>query len=107
RHIDKTEPHAIFFQECEAQIDGDSAALLFRKTIRMRSGQRFNQRRFPVIDVTGRANNYAFHLSGHDSNGRTVLPLWMLLEERIGGQTAETILRRRFRRRWIARPHAE
>src|SRR5438552_10624607 len=36
-----------------------------------------------------------------------VAPLWMLLEERIGGQTAATILRQRFRRRWIARPRAD
>src|SRR5207248_1872739 len=36
-----------------------------------------------------------------------VAPLWMLLEERIGGQTAETILPRRFRRRWIARRRAD
>src|SRR5947208_8940093 len=36
-----------------------------------------------------------------------IAPLWMLLEERIRGQTAATILRRRFRRRWIAPRRAD
>src|SRR5260370_36758419 len=36
-----------------------------------------------------------------------LLPLWMLLEERIGGQTAQTISRRRFRLRSIARRRAD
>ncbi len=42
RHIYKTETHTIFFQKCEAQINGDSAAFLFGETIRMRAGQSFN-----------------------------------------------------------------
>jgi len=44
RHVHKTEAHAIFFQKSETQINRDSAALLFRKTIRMRASQRFDQR---------------------------------------------------------------
>ncbi len=64
RHIHKTEAHAILFQERKTQINRDSAALLFRKTIRVRSGQRFDQRGFPVIDVPGRANNDALHRNG-------------------------------------------
>src|SRR5438132_1574471 len=73
----------------------------------MRSGQRFDQRGFPVIDVAGRANNYALRRGSHDSNRRTRLPLSMLLEERIGGQTGATISQRRFRRRSLARRRAD
>ena len=66
RHIHKTEAHAIFFQECKTQIDRDSAALLFGQTIRVRSGQRFDQRRFAVVDVPGGANNYALRRNRHE-----------------------------------------
>jgi len=48
RHIHKTEAHAIFFQESEPEINRDSAALLLGQPIRMRAGQRFDQRRFAV-----------------------------------------------------------
>src|SRR5260370_6370504 len=64
RHVYQSEPHTRFFQECKAQSNRDSAALLFRKTIRVGAGQRFDQRGFPVIDVPGRANNDALHRSG-------------------------------------------
>jgi len=47
------------------QINRDSAALLLGETIRVRSGQRFDQRRFAVVDVPGRANNYALRRSRH------------------------------------------
>src|SRR5258708_32748469 len=84
-----------------------SAALLFGKTIRMRPRQRLDQRGFAVVDVSGCANNNALHCSGHIRMGEILLPLWMLLEERSGGQTAATILRRRFRQRWLARRRAD
>src|SRR5260370_17443362 len=64
RHVHKTEAHAILFQERKTQINGDSAALLFRKTIRVRASQGFDQRGFAVIDVPGRANTDALHRSG-------------------------------------------
>src|SRR5260370_42605082 len=33
--------------------------------------------------------------------------LWMLLEERIGGQTSQVTSRRRFPRRWLAPPRGD
>jgi len=55
-----------FFPESETQINRDSSALLFRKTIRMRSGQRLDQRGFSVVNVPGRANNYVLHGNRHE-----------------------------------------
>src|SRR5712692_4535788 len=42
-----------------------------------------------------------------DAGARNFAPSWMLLEERIGGQTAEATSRQRFRRRWLARRRAD
>src|SRR5258708_9137692 len=65
RDIHETETDAIFFQERKTQINGDAAAFLFSKTIRVGARQRFNQRRFAMVNVPGGANNHALHCGGH------------------------------------------
>src|SRR5205823_3412250 len=56
RHIHETESDSIFFQKSKTQINRDSAEFLFSQTIWMRAGQRFDQRRFAVVDEIGRAH---------------------------------------------------
>jgi hypothetical protein len=41
----------------EAEIDGDAAALFFFQAIGIDPGERADQRRLPVIDVSGRADD--------------------------------------------------
>jgi hypothetical protein len=60
RHVDKSKADAAFFQEREAQIDGDAAALLLLQAVGMRAGQGFDQRRLAVVNMAGSADNYVF-----------------------------------------------
>ena len=75
RHINKTEPYAIFFPESKTQIDSDPPALLFRQPVRMRPRQRLNERRLAVVDVPRGPDNHAFSGISHsftqvfDQNG--------------------------------------
>jgi len=86
RHIHK--PKRTPFSSRKRSPDHrDSAALLFGKTIRVRARQRFDQRRFAVVDVPAVPTMTALHRSGHIECAEIPLPLWMLLEERIRGQT--------------------
>jgi hypothetical protein len=47
----------------ETEVNGDPSSLLFFQPIGVNSGKRLDQRRFPVINVAGRANNDGFHRS--------------------------------------------
>ena len=49
---------------CEAEVDRDSALLLFRQPVGIDAGQRVDERGFTVIDVTGRADEIPLH--GHE-----------------------------------------
>src|SRR5258708_19323472 len=61
--VHKSETHAAFLQECEAQIDSDAAALFFFEAIGMSAGERLHQGGFAMIDMTGGADNDAFCLT--------------------------------------------
>ncbi len=57
-HVDEAETD-IFgeLQVREAEVDGDAAALLFGKAVRVRAGERFDESCLTVVDVTGGAND--------------------------------------------------
>ena len=84
RHVDESEPHVAVFQKREAQIDGDPAPLLFFQAVRMRARERFDQSGFPMIDVSGGADNDAFRVYGHSM----VFKSLMLRKTRTRGQTS-------------------
>jgi len=66
-----------------------------------------HQRGFAVIDVSGSADNDAFIAVDILEWPEILVPLWMLLEERIRGQIAEATWRRQFLRRSLAPPLAD
>ena len=68
RHVHKAEAHAMLFEEGKPQVNGDTAALLFFEAVGMRAGQRFDQCGFPVVDVSGGADNHT--LGGRDLSHR-------------------------------------
>src|SRR2546428_3409906 len=45
----------------ESQIDGNSAFLLLLQAVRVSAGERTDQRRFSVVDVSGSSNDEKFH----------------------------------------------
>jgi hypothetical protein len=58
RHIDDSDRPSIRAKPGgEAEIDGQLSRLLFRKPIRINSCQASHEARFPVINVSRRANN--------------------------------------------------
>jgi hypothetical protein len=67
RHINETEANTSFFQKRKTQINRDPTPLFFFEAVRVRAGQRFDQRRLPVVDVSGRADNDAFEAGAHFS----------------------------------------
>src|SRR6185437_10911788 len=50
----------------EVEVDGDAPAPLFGQAVDRVAGKRGDERRFPVVDVTGRADDHAL------SQGRRV-----------------------------------
>ena len=48
-------------EEGEAQVDRDAARLLFRQPVGVGAGERFDQRRLAVIDMTGGADDDVSH----------------------------------------------
>src|SRR5215470_2821079 len=52
-NIHETKLDAALFQEREAKIDRDSAALFFFQAVGVGAGKGFNQRRFAVVDMAG------------------------------------------------------
>ncbi len=57
-------------EKCEADINGDAAALFFFEAIRMSAGERGDECGFAVVDVTGSADYDVFHCGRNDSAGR-------------------------------------
>ena len=54
RHVDEPHPAAAGQRHVgEAEVDGHATALLLLQPVRVDLGQRLDERRFPVIDVTG------------------------------------------------------
>ena len=49
------------FQVREAEIDRYSATFLFGQTVGINTGQSLHQRGFPVVNVSGGADNDGFH----------------------------------------------
>ena len=47
----------------EAEIDRDAALLFFGQAIGVDAGQRFDERRLAVIDMTGRGDDHFFNLT--------------------------------------------
>jgi hypothetical protein len=73
-HVNETETHVAEIEESESEVDGDTAALFFFETVRIRAGERFDKRGFAVIDVAGCADDDVlggFHQQ--DSMRRTML----------------------------------
>ena len=46
----------------EAEIDGDTAALLFFQTVGVDTGEGFDQRGLAMVNVSGGADDDGFHL---------------------------------------------
>ena len=66
RDIDKTKTQHLAvrpgqFQMCEADVDGDPAALLLFETIGIDASESLHQRSLAVIDVSRSADNNGFH----------------------------------------------
>ncbi len=59
-HVHECHVHAGDFSVRKSQINRDSALLLFLEAIRVRAGQRLDQRTLPVIDMTGGADDDAW-----------------------------------------------
>ncbi len=60
RDVYKTEAHAAVFHKCEAEVNGDAAALFLFEAVGVRAGEGLDERRLAVIDMAGRADDYAF-----------------------------------------------
>ena len=67
-NVDKPDLIVVREPARESEVDGDTAALLFRQTIGVHAGERANQSGFPMINVAGGAEN-AF-LPRHDAGRR-------------------------------------
>ncbi len=63
RDVDKANAQVLDLEEREANIEGDTAPLLFFQTIRMRARERLHERRLAVIDMAGGADNDISHTS--------------------------------------------
>ena len=63
RHINKTEANVAQLEKCKADIQGNASPLLFLQAVGMRAGQGLNQRGFPMIDMTGCADDDISHSS--------------------------------------------
>ena len=63
RHVDERNLHfAVWIgQSGEAEHEGDAAPLFLYETVAIYPGERFHERRFAVIDVTGRPENRCAH----------------------------------------------
>jgi hypothetical protein len=57
-NVNKAEPEAIQLQIGETESDRDPATLFFRKPIRISACEGSDERAFPVIDMTSRADYY-------------------------------------------------
>jgi len=54
---------------CEADVDGDAAALLFFQAVGIDAGEGLDQRGFAVIDVARGADDDGFHCDWNDTRG--------------------------------------
>ena len=87
-HINETEAHALFLEECKPEIDGDAAPLFFFQAIGMRACKRFNERGLPMVDVPGGSHNDVLGLGRHEEMQCAMSrPIVMLRENRMEGQT--------------------
>ena len=57
----------------EAEVDRDPAQLLFRQTIRIGAGQRFDQRALAMIDMAGGGDECIVATAGHVDHGKSAL----------------------------------
>src|SRR5437870_1411748 len=62
RYINKAEAHIAKIEIGKAQINGNSAPLLFGQTVGIFAGQSADQRTLAVIDVSCCADDYRSHL---------------------------------------------
>ncbi len=69
RDIHKTEAHAVLFEEREAEINGDAAALLFFEPVGMGACQCFDQRGLAVVNVPCSADDDALRCCGLRCSG--------------------------------------
>jgi hypothetical protein len=60
--VNKSESNAIEIQEGEPEVDRNAAALFFFQSIRIGSGESFDQSGFAMVDVPGGANDYMFNV---------------------------------------------
>ena len=57
RNIDQREARAVVVEMRESQLDRDAAAFLLGQSIDGAAGQRVDERRFAVVDMSGQAND--------------------------------------------------
>src|SRR5690606_36324286 len=70
-HVDDAEAwHPVALELGEAELDGDPALRLLLQPIRVDAGERAYERRLPVVDVSGRAQDEAPHVSTSWSGGK-------------------------------------
>ena len=65
RNVEDSGPGDGKLQVGKAEVDGDSARLLFRQAVGIGAGQRFHERALAVIDVTGGGDDEMLWLRHH------------------------------------------